>query len=245
MQNPNRQFKDAIYEQFSRIGKAVSSPKRLELLDLLCQGAKNVETLARETGLTLANASQHLQTLRAARLIEAQKEGLHVTYQLCDPKVCAFFRSMRVLAESQLAEIEMIKRRFLENREGMEPVDRNDLLERVKQGAVTVLDVRPVEEYRAGHIPAKQATWDDVIAEADAGGYRIITTEALAEKYRKDPSDLMLIDTRQEWEYRTGHIKGASIFHGAHLVGALARRTNWRHFWDRTRTAPSSSTERA
>jgi rhodanese-related sulfurtransferase len=153
MQNPNRQFKDAIYEQFSRIGKAVSSPKRLELLDLLCQGAKNVETLARETGLTLANASQHLQTLRAARLIEAQKEGLHVTYQLCDPKVCAFFRSMRVLAESQLAEIEMIKRRFLENREGMEPVDRNDLLERVKQGAVTVLDVRPVEEYRAGHIP--------------------------------------------------------------------------------------------
>lgn len=153
MKNPSRQFKDAIYEQFSRIGKAVSSPKRLELLDLLCQGAKNVETLARETGLTLANASQHLQTLRAARLIEAQKEGLHVTYQLCDPKVCEFFRSMRVLAESQLAEIEMIKRRFLENREGMEPVDRNDLLKRVKQGAVTVLDVRPVEEYRAGHIP--------------------------------------------------------------------------------------------
>lgn len=153
MNNPGRQFKDAIYEQFSRIGKAVSSPKRLELLDLLCQGAKNVETLARETGLTPANASQHLQTLRAARLIEAQKEGLHVTYQLCDPKVCEFFRSMRVLAESQLAEIEMIKRRFFESRAGMEPVDRNDLLKRVKQGAVTVLDVRPVEEYRAGHIP--------------------------------------------------------------------------------------------
>lgn len=153
MKNPSRQFKDAIYEQFSRIGKAVSSPKRLELLDLLCQGEKNVETLARETGLTFANTSQHLQTLRAARLIEAQKEGLHVTYRLSDQKVCAFFRSMRVLAEHQLAEIEMIKRRFLENREGMEPVDRTDLLDRVKQGAVTVLDVRPVEEYRAGHIP--------------------------------------------------------------------------------------------
>jgi rhodanese-related sulfurtransferase len=153
MKSPSRQFKDAIYEQFSRIGKAVSSPKRLELLDLLCQGAKNVETLARETGLTVANTSQHLQTLRAARLIEAEKEGLHVTYRLSDHKVCEFFRSMRVLAEHQLAEIEMIKRRFLENREGMEPVDRTDLLDRVKEGTVTVLDVRPVEEYRAGHIP--------------------------------------------------------------------------------------------
>jgi rhodanese-related sulfurtransferase len=153
MKSPSRQFKDAIYEQFSRIGKAVSSPKRLELLDLLCQGAKNVETLARETGLAVANASQHLQTLRAARLIEAEKEGLYVTYRLSDQKVCEFFRAMRVLAEHQLAEVEMIKRRFLEGRETMEAVDRKDLLQRVKQGAVTVLDVRPVEEYRAGHIP--------------------------------------------------------------------------------------------
>jgi rhodanese-related sulfurtransferase len=153
MKSPNRHFKDAIYEQFSRIGKAVSSPKRLEMIDLLCQGAKNVETLAREADLTLANASQHLQTLRAARLIEAQKEGTHVTYRLSDQNVCDFFRSMRVLAENRLAEIEMIKRRFLEGRVGMEPVDRKDLMRRVKNGAVTVLDVRPVEEYRAGHIP--------------------------------------------------------------------------------------------
>ena len=81
MKNPNRQLKDAIYEQFSRIGKAVSSPKRLELLDLLCQGEKTVETLTQETGLTLANASQHLQVLRAARLVEAEKEGLYVKYR--------------------------------------------------------------------------------------------------------------------------------------------------------------------
>jgi DNA-binding transcriptional ArsR family regulator len=79
MKNPGKQFKGAIYEQFSRIGKALSSPKRLELLDLLCQGSKNVETLARETGLSVANTSQHLQTLRAARLVAAEKEGLHVT----------------------------------------------------------------------------------------------------------------------------------------------------------------------
>lgn len=153
MKNPNRQFKDDIYEQFSRIGKAVSSPKRLELLDLLCQGEKTVETLSQETGLSVANTSQHLQTLRAARLVEAEKEGLYVKYRLADQLVCEFFRSMRVLAENRLADVEVIKRRFLEDRKGMEPVNRNDLIMRVIDGIVTVLDVRPVEEYRAGHIP--------------------------------------------------------------------------------------------
>jgi rhodanese-related sulfurtransferase len=153
MKNPNRAFKDAIYEQFARIGKAVSSPKRLELLDLLCQGERTVEVLAKESGLNIANASQHLQVLRAARLVEAEKEGLFVIYRLADQTVCEFFHAMRVLAESQLAEVEQIKRRFLEGRDGMEPVDREALLKLLREGAVTVLDVRPVEEYNAGHIP--------------------------------------------------------------------------------------------
>jgi len=153
MKNSNRAFKDAIYEQFARIGKSVSSPKRLELLDLLCQGPRTVEVLAKESNLTVANASQHLQVLRAARLVAAEKEGLYVIYRLADQTVCEFFRTMRVLAESRLAEVEQIKRRFLEGREGMEPVDRNALLELVRKEAVTVLDVRPVEEYNAGHIP--------------------------------------------------------------------------------------------
>ena len=153
MKSPGRQFKDAIYEQFSRIGKAVSSPKRLELLDLICQGEKTVENLSRETGLTVANTSQHLQTLKSARLVKAEKEGLYVKYRLADEMVCQFFRSMRVLAQHRLAEVEMIKGRFLGGQEGMEPVNRDALLKRVIQGDVTVLDVRPVEEYRAGHIP--------------------------------------------------------------------------------------------
>jgi rhodanese-related sulfurtransferase len=153
MKSPSRQFKDAIYEQFSRIGKAVSSPKRLEMLDLLCQGEKTVETISTETGLTLANTSQHLQTLKAARLVDAEKEGLYVKYRLADEMVCEFFRTMRVLAENRLAEVDMIKRRFLEGREGMEPVNREDLLKRVVEGGATVLDVRPVDEYRTGHIP--------------------------------------------------------------------------------------------
>jgi rhodanese-related sulfurtransferase len=152
MKNPNRAFKDAIYEQFARIGKAVSSPKRLELLDLLCQGPRTVEVLAKESGLTVANASQHLQVLRSARLAETEKEGLFVTYRLADPAVCEFFRAMRLLAEGRLAEVEQIKRQFLEGREGMEPMDREELLALVRQGAVTVLDVRPVEEFKAGHV---------------------------------------------------------------------------------------------
>jgi rhodanese-related sulfurtransferase len=151
--NPNRLFKDAIYEQFARIGKAVSSPKRLELLDLLCQGERTVEVLAKESGLAVANASQHLQVLRAARLVETEKAGLFVVYRLADQAVCEFYRTMRVLAESRLAEVEQIKRRFLEGREGMEPVDRDELLKLVREEAVTVLDVRPVEEYNAAHIP--------------------------------------------------------------------------------------------
>jgi rhodanese-related sulfurtransferase len=152
MKNPNRLFKDAIYEQFARIGKAVSSPKRLELLDLLCQGPRSVEVLAKESGLTVANASQHLQVLRTSRLVETEKEGLFVIYRLADQTVCEFFRTMRVLAESRLAEVEQIKRQFLEGREGMAPVDREELLALVRQGAVTVLDVRPVEEFKAGHL---------------------------------------------------------------------------------------------
>jgi rhodanese-related sulfurtransferase len=153
MRNPNRLFKDAIYEQFARIGKAVSSSRRLELLDLLCQGERTVDVLAKESGLTVANASQHLQVLRAARLVEAEKVGLFVTYSLADNTGCEFFRTMRLLAESRLAEVEQIKRQFIEGKDGMEPVDREALIERVRKGAVTVLDVRPSEEYRAGHIP--------------------------------------------------------------------------------------------
>ena len=153
MKNPNRHFKNTIYEQLSRLGQAVSSPKRLELIDLLCQGERTVEALAKETGLTVANASQHLQVLRAARLVEAEKMGLYVTYRLADQMVCEFFLSMRILAENRLAEVEQTKRRFLEGREGMEPVDRDALLKRVHEGLVTVLDVRPSEEYQAGHIP--------------------------------------------------------------------------------------------
>ena len=150
---PNRSFKDAIYEQFARLGKAVAAPKRLELLDLLCQGPRTVEVLADQASLSVANTSQHLQVLRAARLVEAEKQGLRVEYRLAGEDVCEFFLTLRTLAEGRLAEIERVTREYLGQRDAMETVAGGELLRRVKSGEVTVLDVRPSEEYRAGHIP--------------------------------------------------------------------------------------------
>jgi len=153
MEKQNTRFKSAIYEQFARIGKAISNPGRLELLDLLCQGPRTVEALAKEANLGLANTSQQLKILRSARLVEAEKSGLFVTYRLADDQVCQFLRSLRLFAETRLTEVREIAREFLGNREGLEPISREGLLAKVRDGAVTVLDVRPVEEYRAGHIP--------------------------------------------------------------------------------------------
>jgi len=149
----NRRFKDSIYEQFARVGKAVSAPKRLELLDLLCQGPRTVEALADQAGISVANASQHLQVLRAARLVDAEKQGLYVEYRVAEELVCRFFHSLRGLAETRLAEVEQVTRAYLSERGAMEPVRSDELLRRVRDGEVTVLDVRPSEEYRAGHIP--------------------------------------------------------------------------------------------
>jgi len=150
---PHRRFKDAIYEQLARIGKASSAPKRLELLDLLCQGPRTVEALAKESALSVANASQHLQVLRAARLVESEKKGLYVEYRLADEQVGRFFVALRGLAQARLTEIESVQRAFLAKRESMEPVQADELLRRVRAGEVTLIDVRPASEYRAGHIP--------------------------------------------------------------------------------------------
>ena len=153
MKTSSRRFKDTIYEQFARVGKAVSAPRRLELLDLLCQGPRTVEVLAEQAGISVANASQHLRILRAARLVEAEKKGLYVEYRLADDRVWRFFHSLQGMAETRLAEVEQVTRAFLEERGAMEVVHAAELLRRVREGEVTVLDVRPTEEYRAGHIP--------------------------------------------------------------------------------------------
>ena len=154
MRKPSTRFKTAIYEQIARIGKAAASPGRLELLDLLSQAPRTVEALAIQIGQSVANASHHLQVLRRARLVDANKAGLYVTYRLADPQVATFFLHLRTLAESRLADIERVTRQYLEERGAMEAVRNDELLRRVRAGEVTVVDVRPREEYLAGHIPA-------------------------------------------------------------------------------------------
>lgn len=153
MPRDKRAFKNAIYAHLARIGKAAASPRRLELLDLLGQGPRSVEALAQETSQSVANVSQHLQVLRAARLVDAKKDGLYVTYRLADEGVAKFFLTLRELAESRIEEIAQVTQSFFEARDALEPVDRHALVERVRSGEVTVLDVRPAEEFHAGHIP--------------------------------------------------------------------------------------------
>jgi len=153
MRRDPRRFKDSVYGHIARLGKAVAAPKRLELLDLLCQSPRTVEVLAGQAGVSIANASRHLQILRAAGLVEAEKKGLYVEYRLADEEVGRFYLSLRGLAESRLAEISKVASAFFEQSKAPESVDGDELLRRVRSGEVTVLDVRPVEEYRAGHLP--------------------------------------------------------------------------------------------
>lgn len=152
MPTPTR-FKTAIYEQIARIGKATASAGRLEILDLLAQGPRTVEALAGQIGQSVANTSHHLQVLRGARLVEAEKSGVYVTYRFADPTVGDFVLQLRTLAHARLAEIERVSRDYLEQRGVMEAISDDELVRRVKSGEVTVLDVRPSEEFEAGHIP--------------------------------------------------------------------------------------------
>ena len=148
----HREFKDQLYAQFARIGKALASPQRLELLDLLAQGERTVENLAREAALTVANASQHLHVLRGARLVESRKEGLYVYYRLADPSVFALWRALREVGERQLAEIDRLVEAYMRHPEHLEPLSRDDLARRLAEGDAIVVDVRPAPEYQQGHI---------------------------------------------------------------------------------------------
>ena len=147
-----RQFKDELFEQFARIGKALSSGRRLELIELLAQAERSVEDLAVETSQSLANTSQHLQVLRQAQLVEGRREGNYIRYRLADENVLRLWLAMRDLGQARLAEIGRLVETVLKDRGALEPVTCTELRRRIKDGTVTILDVRPNEEYAAGHI---------------------------------------------------------------------------------------------
>jgi DNA-binding transcriptional ArsR family regulator len=148
----DRDFKDALYGQVARIGKAVGSPHRIEILELLAQAERTVDSLATELGLSLANASQHLQALRQAALVESRKQGLYVYYRLADPVVFALCAAIRTVAEQRLADLERLLHQHVGNRSNPEPVRMRDLLARARSSDVIILDARPAAEYEAGHI---------------------------------------------------------------------------------------------
>jgi rhodanese-related sulfurtransferase len=150
---PDRRFKERLYAQFARVGKALSSPQRLELLELLAQGERTVDSLAQETALSVANVSQHLKALRAACLVESRKQGLFVWYRLADPIVFELSRTLRTVAERRLAELERIVSEQFGDRSEAEAVSIKELRRRGRSGDVVVLDTRPAGEYAAGHIP--------------------------------------------------------------------------------------------
>jgi rhodanese-related sulfurtransferase len=148
----HREFKDQLYAQFARIGKALASPQRLELLDLLAQGERTVEDLARETALSVANASQHLKVLRQAQLAQTRREGVHIYCRLADPAVYDLWRSLRTVGERQLSEIDRLVDVYMRHPQRLEPISREELATRMESGEVLVVDVRPSSEYRQGHI---------------------------------------------------------------------------------------------
>jgi len=149
----HRRFKNSLYGQYARVGKALASPHRLEILELLAQSERTVESLADELRLSMANTSQHLQVLRAAGLVDTRREGLFIHYRLADHTVIPLCTALRVVAEHRLADLERLIREEFKHRSQAEPVSLPELLQRARRDDIVVLDTRPAREYHAGHIP--------------------------------------------------------------------------------------------
>jgi len=155
--------KTALLEEYALVARALSAPARLMLLEQLAQDERGVEALAEKTGLTIANCSQHLQQLRRAALVTSRRDGKSVIYRLTDAKTLQLMDLLRIIAERNLAQVERILRGLSDGEDAPEPVSRADLAARLADGSVTVLDVRPADEYAAGHIPgALNATLSEI-----------------------------------------------------------------------------------
>ncbi|MBU4557148.1 MAG: metalloregulator ArsR/SmtB family transcription factor [Actinobacteria bacterium] len=206
-------YKTALYEQFARVGKALCSAKRLELIDLLLQTERSVEELANETSMSVANTSQHLQVLKQARIVESTRHGNRVVYRVSSEQAGALLTSIQQFAEQGLAEVEAITRRFHDGCAEMEPVDRVDLMARAGAGDVIVLDVRPRAEYEAGHLPfAESLPLEDLeqrlaslpkdkqIVAYCRGPYCVLAVEAVDRLRQRGFNAVRLEDGIREWQ---------------------------------------------
>ncbi len=148
----SREFKDMAFEQLSRVASAFGSPKRLEIIDLLAQSERNVESLANGTGLSVANTSRHLQVLKSTGLVLSRKEGLQVFYRISGPEVVEGYQMLRRVAEAKIAEMGRVVKEYFDGADGMDPMGREEFLDKARTGDILVLDVRPSGEYESGHI---------------------------------------------------------------------------------------------
>ncbi|WP_406698473.1 metalloregulator ArsR/SmtB family transcription factor [Singulisphaera sp. Ch08] len=208
-----RAFKARLFGEFARIGKALSSPHRLQLIEVLAQGARTVEQLAEDVGSPVANVSQHLQVLRSARLVSVRREGLYAHYSLAAPQVFRVWQAMRELGEARIAEVDAIVTEYLGNRSNMDAVDAAELRRRLQD--VIVLDVRPRLEYEAGHIRcARNVPFDELAdrlrelpldAEIVAycrGPYCVFADEAVAALVAKGYRARRLTEGFPDWQSR-------------------------------------------
>ena len=208
-------LKDHLYEQVARLGKALSSPKRLQLIELLCQGEKAVETLAAQAEISVKLASAHLKELRQAKLVETRKDGKYVLYRLAAPGVANLWVSLRTEAEARLVELQAALAALVEHRDDLESVDRRDILKRAKSGEVVVLDVRPAEEFASGHLPharslplhelkkmLAQLPKDTPVVAYCRGPFCLMARDAVALLRKKGFSAFHLTDGVAEWRAR-------------------------------------------
>ncbi|WP_328690155.1 metalloregulator ArsR/SmtB family transcription factor [Streptomyces phaeochromogenes] len=209
MGDPQR--KAALYDAFARTGKALSSGKRLELLDLLAQGERTVDALAKASGLNLTTASAHLQTLKQAGLVATRRDGVRIHYRLAGDDVAALYALLRQVARTHQADVEPARTAYL-GTDDAEEVDREELLARAQAGGVVVLDVRPAEEYAAGHIPGAISIPVDELAERVAelpddaevvaycrGAYCVLAYDAVRLLHARGRKAVRLTDGMLEW----------------------------------------------
>ena len=210
---PGSHFKHDLFTQFARVGKALGNGNRLELLEYLAQGERSVDELSKVSGLTIANTSQHLQQLRQSGLVSSRKEGLKVFYMLSGDDVVSLLDALRGVAQRHVADVERLVNSYLTVRDDLEPLPRHELLERVREGLVTVLDVRPPEEYAAGHVPGavnvplteleqylKTLSPDQEIVAYCRGPHCVLAFDAVAKLRKKGLRARRLEDGYPEWK---------------------------------------------
>jgi rhodanese-related sulfurtransferase/DNA-binding HxlR family transcriptional regulator len=208
-QNPKR----AMFEQFAAVARTLGSAHRLELLELLAQTARSVEELAGLSGLSVANASQHLQQLRRSGLVEARRDGKRVLYKLSDGDVVALLGALRRITERNVGAVEKVLNSYFRERDSLEPVSRKELLGRMREGLVTVIDTRPAEEFAAGHLPGalnlplhqlkrrlRELPRDRAIVAYCRGAYCVLSYEAVAELRKRGFKASRLEEGYPEWK---------------------------------------------